>query len=141
MKKRFFSIVVLVSALTLLFIYCAGNRSGSGKGDAIEAIGMVILLPDSTAVSGATVRTEPMSSYVETYSDGSFRMAEGLTEGRYAFIAQYNGIEGTTNTDLQANSNNFVIIMLGKVYDMKDWTAGKKAAGSSGPGGTVQTYP
>lgn len=139
MKNRFVSLMVIALPITALLIYCAGGRGGNSE-SSVQVIGRVILLPDSTGVAGATVRTEPMSSFMETYSDGSFQMSDGLLEGRYTFIAQYKGIEGKSSIELQPSNQNFVIIMLGKEIDMKDWEAQKKATGTRGTTRQITTY-
>ncbi|HMB91310.1 MAG TPA: carboxypeptidase-like regulatory domain-containing protein [Rhodothermales bacterium] len=84
----------------------------------------VVILPDSTALFGAEISTEPTTGYVSTDEQGEFWMT--LPEpNTYTFVAthpdpRYRDMEGQL-TEVTVNENTpapYLIIMLGRSQRM-----------------------
>ena len=97
----------IVLPLVVLFAFgCAGTRNTGG----IKVTGLV-RYPDGTAVPNADVSTNPFSLVVRTDQAGRFRISQGLTQGEYEFIAEFQGQRGVTAFILAPGSRGGEIVI------------------------------
>jgi hypothetical protein len=113
---------LLIACAVLVLPGCTGAEQAT-QTQPLTVQGVVIL-PDSTALFGAEISTEPTTGYVSTDEEGEFWMT--LPEpNTYTFVAthpdpRYRDMEGQL-TEVTINENTpapYLIIMLGRSQRM-----------------------
>ena len=124
--------IVLLACLGTagLLAGCAGGDNAA-EPQPLAVTGMVIL-PDSTALFGAEISTDPPTGYVSTDEAGRFWVALPRP-ATYAFIAthpdgRYRDMEGRiTEVQVQDGQTPHLIIMMGRSQRMPLMDVGERA--------------
>ncbi len=110
---------------------CAGPEHTSADGQ-LRVAGTVIL-PDSTALFGAEIHTEPATAYVSTDEQGRFWITLP-NPGTYTFVAahpdpRYRDLEGRlTEVAVGYGQSPAVLIMMGRTQRMPLMDVNERAA-------------
>lgn len=85
---------LLVVMMLSLSAGCMVSKPAPAVRDAVALVGFV-MLPDSTRIENAQIRTDPPTSYARSGMDGTFRLTGGLHSGAsYRVIAEHDGYPG-----------------------------------------------
>ncbi len=134
MPRRLFLAPTLCLALLLIATSgCGGSNqtTDTTTSDGLVVSGLVIL-PDSSGVANAFVRTEPPSENLATDEQGRFTMTRLPSPGEYTFVAthpdaQYEDLEGRTTAVVAFGQAGLVYIIIGKTQRMDLLETGQQA--------------
>ena len=111
---------------------CRSSRDAARDDDQLIVEG-VVLLPDSSAVANAFVRTEPPTENIATDGQGRFQFTRLPAPGEYTFVAthpdpQYQNLDGRTTTTVEYSPDvRMIYIIIGKTQRMDLLDTGQQA--------------
>lgn len=131
-SSRLPAVAALLLVLALAAAGCRGTRNATAPEERL-IVGGYVMLPDSSAVADAFVRTEPASENIATNAEGRFQFTRLPGPGEYTFIAthpdpEYQNLEGRTTTVVEYSPNaRMVYIIIGKTQRMDLLETGQQA--------------
>lgn len=113
---------LVVSLILAIHIGCASSGSQRNTVDSGLVVSGRVILPDSSAVPGAFVRTEPPSENLAADNEGWFSVTRLPGPNEYTFVAEHpDGAfdEGRTTARVEyGDTEGIIYIVIGKTQRM-----------------------
>lgn len=131
MPRRFFWPTLFAFLLLIGLGGCSGSQQTTEPTSDLVVHGLVIL-PDSSSVANAFVRTEPPSENLAADAAGRFTLTRLPAPGEYTFVAthpdpQFEELEGRTTAVVAYGQTATIYVIIGKTQRMDLLETGQQA--------------